>query len=325
MILRAAIIAVALLFGGACTALLPSKIPDDPPPLADMEISLAHAEEPDDEALRTALDPGSFTGIRVRSARLSLDDPEPAGLEVTKIVENSPADAIGLQEDDIVYMAAGPDGVEVDLAWPSQWRKLELDTPPGSEIRIWYDRAGMEREAVITVTARVRPPARPEPQRYRENRRVGIVLRNATEVEARAAGLGPGGGAIVVGLARSSPWRKAGLVYGDLIVRVAGQEVGNPQVVLDQIKMAEEAVAVEYVREGATNTVTAGVSRREREVKEVYIPILYDYEKDGDRREISILLGLFGMTKTPVAGRYRILWFITWSTGDADLLKEVDS
>lgn len=325
MIPRATIIAVALLFGGACTAILPAHVPDEPPPLSDMEISLAHAEEPDDEVLRMALDPGSFTGVKVRSARLSLDDPEPAGLEVIEIVENSPADAAGILEDDIIYMAVGPDGVEVDLAWPSQWRKLELETPPGSEIRVFYDRAGMEAEAVITLIPRVRPPARPEVERYRENRRVGIVLRGATEVEARTAGLGPGGGAVVVGLARSSPWRKAGLLYGDLIVSVAGEEVGHPQVVLDEISKAEEAVPVEYVREGKRKTTAAGVTRRQREVREIYIPILYDYEKDGDRRELSILLGLFGMTKTPVAGRYRILWFITWSTGDADLLEEVDS
>ena len=36
--------------------------------------------------------------------------------------------------------------------------------------------------------------------------------------EARAAGLGPGGGAVVVGLSERSPWRAAGLRFGDLIV-----------------------------------------------------------------------------------------------------------
>ena len=57
-------------------------------------------------------------------------------------------------------------------------------------------------------------------------------------------------------------------------------------------------------------------------MKQVYIPVLYDYERDGDRREMSLLLGLFGYTRTAVAGRTRIFWFITFSSGDADRLVE---
>ncbi|MFQ5517227.1 MAG: RNA polymerase sigma factor, partial [Acidimicrobiia bacterium] len=75
-----------------------------------------------------------------------------------------------------------------------------------------------EAEAVVQAMERLRPADRGETERFREEDRVGVVVRTATEVEARAVGLGPGGGAVVVGLSRTSPWREAGLRFGDLIV-----------------------------------------------------------------------------------------------------------
>ncbi len=50
--------------------------------------------------------------------------------------------------------------------------------------------------------------------------------------------------------------------------------------------------------------------------------VSYDYEREGSRSEMSLLLGLFGYTRTAVACRYRVLWFFTFSRGDADRLVE---
>ena len=72
----------------------------------------------------------------------------------------------------------------------------------------------------------------------------------------------------------------------------------------------------------AAKQVTVALTRREKETKSFYIPILWDYEREGGRSEMSILLGLFGYTRTAVAARYRVLWFITFSRGDADRLVE---
>jgi C-terminal processing protease CtpA/Prc len=322
MITRTALALVILAAATACKSVIPQSVPEESPPLADMEINLMYADEPKDEAERAALDAGSFSGLVVASARLSLDDEEPSGLKVVRVVENSPADAAGLEPDDIVLVVVTADGEETEVAWPSEWRKLELDTPPGTEVTVLFDRAGIEREARFTMIPRVRPAGREEIARYRENQRVGVVLRTATEVEARAAGLGPGAGAVVIGLSRASPWRKKGIRYGDLLVEIGGEAVAHPQVVLDAIRDGTGKLAIVYVRDGERKKVEASLTRREKETKGFYIPLFWDYEREGDRSELSILLGLYGHTKTAVAARYRILWFITFSRGDADRLVE---
>lgn len=309
----------------ACESVLPRKLPDEAPPLVRMEEPLALFEEPDDEASRRELPRGSFSGVVVGSTRMSLDDPaEPPGLAVLEVVENSPGDAAGLEPDDILYSVRVPPGPEQDLVWPSEWRELELAQAPGTKVTVVYDRAGLEREAEITLIRRVRPAAREMTARFRESDRVGVVLRTATEVEARAAGLAPGAGAVVVGLSLGSPWRRAGIVFGDLIVALAERPVDHPQVVLDAIREGGKAVDVTFVRAGERHVVEAALSRRKREVTHVGLPPLFDYEKDRDESEWSILLGLVSHESNSSAWQLRILWFFHFSGGDGDRLEEVD-
>ena len=49
---------VCLLALVGCNSLMPRKLPDEAPPLVDMEVSFSHAEEPADEGARLALDLG---------------------------------------------------------------------------------------------------------------------------------------------------------------------------------------------------------------------------------------------------------------------------
>ena len=151
------------------------------------------------------------------------------------------------------------------------------------------------------------------------------MVRTATEVEARAAALGPGGGAVVVGMTRESPWRGR-VVYRDLVRSVGGVEVSHPQVLLDAIRAAEpeSSLQLELVREGAILSVDAPLSRRERETKRFSIPILFSFERERDTSSTSILMGLFSLSRTDAAWRMRLLWVITWSRGDADRLEAVE-
>lgn len=300
----------------------------DPPPLFDLEEPLDLREEPQDELQRAALDPGSFTGVTTSDARQSLDalEEEPEGVLVSRIVENSPADAAALEVGDLV-LEATVEGRSIALHWPSEWRKLELDTAPGQTIDLVLDRAGVEVRASLVTAARVRPAERADTERFREDTRVGVVVRTATEVEARAANLGPGGGAVIVGLARGSPWRKDGLVYGDLVSAVRGERCSHPEVLLEAIRTTDEhsTLALDVMREGRPLRFDVHVSRRESQVHEVSIPLLYSYSNDRGRRETSILLGLFLHERTPAAWRVRILWFIRLSGGDSDRLEEEPS
>ena len=316
----------ALLLPGC--SLGPSELPADPPPLRDLHEPLPLFEEPADEPRRRDLPPGSFTGVYVGDARESLEAllGEPEGLAVVRVVENSPGQAAGLEPGDLLLEVNAGSGPRA-LAWPSEWRALELESAPGSPWLVLYDRAGLERETELVPVPRLRPAERSPAERFREEDRAGVVVRTATEVEARAAGLGPGAGAVVVGLAKGSPWRAAGLRYGDLVVAVDGAPVSHPQVLLDAVRGAEPGavLALDVRRGGTSASVDAPLSRRGRELREASVPLLFSYENDGERRELSLLLGLFRCRRTPAAWSTRFLWLIHFEGGDADELVEVES
>lgn len=323
-----------LLLGPACSLLAP-KIDKKSPALYDMEEPLALHKEPADEKERRALPAGGFTGVYVTEIAQSLDelDDEAAGVLVERIVENSPAAFAGLKRGDILLEANG-----TPLGYPSEWRQLELNAKEGDRVAILYDRAGSDRSVEFVFAARAQPSMRKVTHRYREEARVGIVVRNATEAEARAADLGPGGGAVVVGLSKESPWRGVapgitapgitdgtGVMYGDLIVEAAGNPVNHPNVLLAAIRDAPKkgTVAIVLLREGTRRTLELPVSRRAHEQKMIDIPLLFYYEKDRDRTTVSIFLGIFKRTKTRAAAETRILWIFKFRAGDADRLEEV--
>ncbi|MCC6407638.1 MAG: PDZ domain-containing protein, partial [Planctomycetes bacterium] len=178
-----------------------------------------------------------------------------------------------------------------------------------------------------TWVARVHPAGRDVAPRLRAALRVGGVVRAATEGEARAVGLGPGGGAVVVGLTRESPWRALGVRYGDLIRAVDGAPIGHPEALLDAIRSAPDdaELELELVRAGKALSLEAPLSRREHEVRRVAVPILFDYERDRGESTTSVLLGLVRWRSTDAAWDLRILWLLRFGGGDADRLEEVDA
>jgi C-terminal processing protease CtpA/Prc len=310
-----------LLFLPGCAFLAP-KVNNEPPALHDMEEPLALHEEPKDEAERRALPSGSFTGVYVRQSAESLDQlgEAPEGVLVERVVENSPAHFAGLRKSDLIVEADGK-----PIGYRSEWRRLELETPPGSKLRIVYDRAGAEREVTLETVRRAEPADRQGTERFREEDQVGVVVRTATEVEARGAGLGPGGGAVVVGMARTSPWRAAGIVYGDLIVEIGGNPVDHPNVVLQTIRDAPEnaRIPVVFLRQGERREVEAPVSRRAQEQQIAQVPLLYYYEKDRDRKKFWVFFGAYKRIVTPAARETTVLWLFKFRRGDSDRLEEV--
>lgn len=325
--------ALALLSAAALVAsCASSRLDEEPPALALQEEPLALLSEPEDEAARKALDPGGFTGIYVQDARQTLDSmlEEPQGVLVERLVENSPGAAAGLEPGDLVLEVEAPlpeGGThKVELHWPSQWREIELASKQGDELVLLCDRAGADREARLTVQRRLAPAQREEVERVREERRTGVVLRSATEVEARAAGLGPGGGAVVVGLSHDSPWRDAGVRFEDLVAAVDGQPIGHPSELVGAILAAPEDAQLELdVRRGGERLeIEVPLTRRERELKRVHVPLIFRYERERESSETSLLFGLLGLRRTSAAWEVRLLWFITFGGGDADRLVEVD-
>ena len=307
----------------ACS--LSPDLAETPPALRDMEEPLDLRAEPEDEAARAAMPAGTFSGLYLKDARATLEAKlnDPEAVVVDRVVENSPADRAGLRPGDLLLEAVLEDGEAREVATPSEWRKLELTAKPGSKLTLVVDRAGREAETELTLIARVRPSRREAAERYREELRVGVVVRTATEVEARNAGLGPGGGAIVVGMSQKSPWRRAGLRFGDLVVAIDGEELTHPQQLLTKIReAADDHLNLAYVRDGERVEVEAGLTTRASTLREISIPPLFSYEADRGQREWSVLLGMVRYRSTAAAWRFRLLWIIALRSGDADELQE---
>ncbi len=335
--MRLAVVLVPLLApcAASCVA-LGSDLPEEPPPLVSMHEPPALFQEPDDEAERVELPLGGYTGVHVTDGRARLGGlggvgglgglgSEPEGVLVQKVVENSPGDAAGIEEGDLVLAVRRADGTRRDIHWPSEWRDEELRAQAGSVLGVTLDRAGVEGDVDVQVARRVRAADRTSAERFREEQRAGVVLRTATEVEARAAGLAPGGGAVIVGLARESPWRAAGLRFRDLVAAVDGRDVAHPQVLLDALREAQpgDRLALDVVRAGGPRErVEVPVTRREQELRRISVPLLFEYGQERGQSELSVLLGLVRRTSTAAAWEWRLLWLLKFGAGDADRLEE---
>lgn len=323
---------LATLLLGACSL---NPLPETSPPLRSMEEPLDLKTEPDDEPARRTLASGCFSGLYLRSAWF--EDPlepgqTPDALEITRLVENSPAEAAGLQVGDLLLSAtvlseAGAAATSQTLNWPGTWRKLEIEATPGTRVALRYDRAGTGFDTRLTLVARIATAPRTDSERFREEQRTGIVVRTATEVEARAVGLGAGGGAVLVGMSANSPFRNSGLQFRDLIASVDGHPLDHPQMLLSAIRNGEQNGSLElgYHRAGSKTMTTIQVllSHRDRDLTEFSIPLLFGYSSSRDRTEMSLLYGLIGYQSTPAAAEYTFLWLLYWRTGDRDRLVEV--
>ena len=310
---------------GACS--LSPDVPQLPPPLADVEEPLDLLAEPDDEPARLQFPTGSFSGLYLEDARDTLASKldQPGQLRIAQVVENSPAAAAGLQVDDLLLEVAIGDDTPQPLQRPSEWRQIELAQPAGTRLRVVVDRAGREATATLQLAARTRRPARHASERFREEQRIGIVVRTATEVEARAANLAPGAGAVLVGMSRSSPWRSVGLRFGDLLVAIDGRPLAHPQDLLQAVRNpALEQLRVEFVRGAHRQTVVAPLTERDQDLQEIYVPLLFSYEATRGTTEWSCLLSVFHYRSTAAAWRCTLFWLIGFGGGDAERLLEVD-
>ncbi len=322
-----AILPLTLCF--ACSSFSGRNLNDRPPALIDMEEPLSFRDEPQDEEARQALPKRAFSGVVPGESGRSMEelfDPEP-GLLVEDVIENSPAAFAGLEKGDLLLEARPTGGEALALRWPSEWHAIEEGNDPGTAVEILYDRAGRERETSLRLVERHAPGSRLPVDRFREEERVGLVLRSATEVEAAGAGLPAGAGAVVVGLSKRSPWRASGVVFGDLLVKVGDREVLHPQVVLDQIRAADPdaELALELRREGEPVSLDVPISERVGEFTDLDIPLLFSYESRGERSDISLLYGLLGYEETAAEWQFTLLWFIHFGGGDTDELEEVEN
>ena len=186
----------------------------------------------------------SFIGVMVQeidgNRAKALKLPEEAGVEVTRIEPDSPAERAGFKVGDVVlhYNGQRVEGME-------QFSRMVRETPPGREVKLDIYRSGAPQTITLRVGARRTsqpfemqpwqdqlrqfPPRLPDLPRSFMTWRSPVLGIDAEALDGQLAEyFGVKEGVLVRSVARHSPAEKAGMKAGDVIVRVDDNPVTTP-------------------------------------------------------------------------------------------------
>jgi serine protease Do len=240
---------------------------------------------------------GSYLGIGVQeidAARAKdLKLPEESGVEVTAVVEDSPAAKAGLKEHDAVLQFNGE-----RVAGVEQFVRMVRQTPPGRQVKLLIRRGGADQTIAVTLAKRDFPR---EMQRFGEQmgRQFGPGSKFQRDMEKLQEELGshdwqipdmPEGpmgwrsttsgieaeslsgqlagffgvkqGVLVRAVTKGSAAEKAGIQAGDVITKVGATDVTRPNEVSRLIRQTESGgtvpVTVFRNKQQLTLSVTPG-------------------------------------------------------------------
>ena len=213
----------------------------------------------------TIAPPGSYLGIGIqeitaqRAKALKLG--EEAGVEVTRVAPDSPADKAGLRVGDVVlqYNGMKVEGLE-------QLSRLVRETPVGREVKLDIFRNG----APLTLMARVgQHPAlpgmsdgfsfhMPDVPRTIQGLRSPMLGVEAESIDGQLAQFfGVNEGVLVRTVMKGSPAEKAGIKAGDVILRVDEAKVTTPAEISAHLRAAHgKPVPVAIMREHKEMSMT---------------------------------------------------------------------
>lgn len=190
----------------------------------------------------------SFVGVMVQeidgNRAKALKLPEEAGVEVTRIEPDSPAEKAGLKVGDAVihYNGQRVEGME-------EFSRLVRETPPGREVKLEIYRGGAPQTIALRVAVRRAAPAPLAPQTFEHlqeqlrqlQTRMPDLPRGFMTWRSPALGIdaealdgqlaqyfGVKEGVLVRSVKKDSPAEKAGMKAGDVILRVDDNRVATP-------------------------------------------------------------------------------------------------
>ncbi|WPB85884.1 DegQ family serine endoprotease [Sediminicoccus rosea] len=190
-----------------------------------------------------------LTPALARSLRLT----KPEGALVGQVEADSPAAQGGLRPGDVVTKVG-----DTAVANPRDLARAIGAARPGSEVKLSVQRDGAMQELRVTLAElRDGQAASGKPAAAAENRGgpVGVALAPITPQARQQLNLpAHASGAVVAGIRPDSPAAEAGLREGDVIVGVAGRDVGDVQATVGALREAARtpgaAIALRILREG---------------------------------------------------------------------------
>ena len=147
--------------------------------------------------------------------------PDASGVLVNHVVPGSPADRAGLEMGDVLTRF-GENPVEAEEEEDlGVFQRLVARVAPGTETRVLYLRNGAAEQTEIVIGEQ------PKLEGEEFETEFGFHVKEITDRIARAHRLLSKRGAIVTFVADGSPAREAGLLVGDVIVRVEERDVAS--------------------------------------------------------------------------------------------------
>lgn len=199
-----------------------------------------------------------------------------SGAYVTDVSEDSPAEAAGILEGDVI-VKFGDRGIDDRDELVRAVRRSR----PGDEVAVVVDRKGqsktltakldeLETPRAFSLTVPDIPAVAPAHPRapgmtfFRSGERLGMELQTLGRQLAEFLEVPGNRGVLVSAVAKKGAAATAGVKAGDVIVKVNRSSVRDVDDVLDEIRDAEEAaVPFEVIRKGKPVTVTIDVGGEE--------------------------------------------------------------
>ena len=231
---------------------------------------------------KLASTPGtSFIGVNVqeidseRSKVLKLR--EEAGVEVTRVETDSPAEKGGLKVGDVVTQYNGQhiEGME-------QFARMVRETPPGRDVKLDIVRGGAPQTVTIKVGSRHMPlafpmiaPAAPMqsmelrmpdlPRSFMSWRSSALGLETESLEGQLAQYFGVKEGVLVRSVSKGSAAEKAGIKAGDVITRIDDSKVASPADLSSRIRsLRGKPVPMVVMRDRKEITLTVTIDESDR-------------------------------------------------------------
>ena len=224
---------------------------------------------PPPPAARVLIPPGgSYIGIGIqeitaeRAKALKLQDV--AGVEVTRVGSDSPAEKAGLKAGDVVLQYNGTriEGIE-------QFSRLVRETPVGRDEKVDIVRNGAPMTVTVKIGAHPASPMFPDGFVFRppDVPRIFAGVRSpmlgveAETIDGQLAQyFGVSDGVLVRSVMKNSAAEKAGIKAGDVILRLDDVKVGSPAEISARLRAARgKAVNVALMRDHKETTLPVDI------------------------------------------------------------------
>jgi serine protease Do len=220
---------------------------------------------------------GSFLGVGIKDVEAdrakALKLKEEAGVEITRVDENSPAEKAGLRSGDVIleYNGQHIEGIE-------QFSRLVHETPAGREVKLGVFRNGANQTIVAKIGSRraatvapfdfgnlsVRIPDIPHTFMGWRSSLLGVEVESLEGQLAEFFGV-KDGGVLVRSVSQGTAAEKAGIKAGDVITRVDDSKVASASDLTSRLRMYRgKSVPMVLLRDHKEVTVSVTVPGDDR-------------------------------------------------------------